>query len=170
MILIFFLIYTAPSIVVYNYAYFLMQPKYLCTYPDLTVKTCSVEEMCEMQNQVSSREEYIKEVDWSASESLSNWIYRLNLECSETYKIGLFGTFEFCGQFFACFIFPPLSDIYGRRLFTYIGLIMQTVVFIGLFMFQHYQYFYTLIFVLGNSVIIRYLIVYAHLMEFVASK
>ena len=97
MIIIFFLIYTAPSIVVYNYAYFLMQPKYLCTYPDLTVKTCSVEEMCEMQNQVSSREEYIKEVDWSAPESLSNWIYRLNLECSETYKIGLFGTFEFCG-------------------------------------------------------------------------
>lgn len=30
--------------------------------------------------------------------------------------------------------------------------------------------FYLLIFILGNAVIIRYLIAYAHLMEFVAKK
>ena len=47
---------------------------------------------------------------------------------------------------------------------------MQTAVFVGLASFHNYKLFYLLIFVLGNAVIIRYLIVYAHLMEFVASK
>lgn len=47
---------------------------------------------------------------------------------------------------------------------------MQTIVFVGLIAFRNYELFYLLIFILGNSVIIRYLIVYAHLMEFVSTK
>lgn len=47
---------------------------------------------------------------------------------------------------------------------------MQTIVFVGLIAFKNFELFYLLIFILGNSVIIRYLIVYAHLMEFVAYK
>jgi hypothetical protein len=65
-------------------------------------------------------------------------------------------------------VFPPLADLFGRRIFTFIGLGMQTIVFIGLIGFKKYVMFYALIFILGNAVIIRYLIVYAHLMEFVA--
>ena len=42
--------------------------------------------------------------------------------------------------------------------------------FIGLIAFKKYYMYYSLIFILGNAVIIRYLIVYAHLMEFVATK
>ena len=42
--------------------------------------------------------------------------------------------------------------------------------FVGLVAFKNFELFYLLIFILGNAVIIRYLIVYAHLMEFVASK
>lgn len=47
---------------------------------------------------------------------------------------------------------------------------MQTTVFILLLAFKSFKLFYLLIFILGNAVIIRYLIVYAHLMEFVAVK
>ncbi len=47
---------------------------------------------------------------------------------------------------------------------------LQTFVFVGLIAFKKYQVFYVLIFVLGLAVIIRYLIAYAHLMEFVAYK
>jgi hypothetical protein len=67
-------------------------------------------------------------------------------------------------------VFPPLADWLGRRTFTFIGMGLQTFVFIGLIAFKKYQVFYVLIFVLGLANIIRYLIAYAHLMEFVAYK
>lgn len=113
---------------------------------------------------------YAYQVDWSSSYSLHNWIVKLGLECENQYAIGLFGTLEFSGQLLACIIFPPLADLVGRRLFTFIGLGMQTTVFILLLAFKSFKLFYLLIFILGNAVIIRYLIVYAHLMEFVAVK
>lgn len=115
-------------------------------------------------------EDFQYEVDWSSPYSLRNWIMKLGLECSDTYVIGLFGSLEFFGQLISCFVYPPLADYFGRRAFTFIGLGMQTIVFVGLIAFKNFQLFYLLIFILGNAVIIRYLIVYAHLMEFVASK
>lgn len=47
---------------------------------------------------------------------------------------------------------------------------MQAVVFVGLIAFRNLELFFLLIFILGNAAIIRYLIVYAHLMEFVAAR
>ena len=55
-------------------------------------------------------------------------------------------------------------------MFTYIGLGMQTIVIVGLIAFRNFELFFILIFVLGNAVIIRQLIVYAHLMEFISTK
>lgn len=46
MILIFHLIYSAPSIVVYNYAFFLLFPQYLCKDGAGEWAHCSREEMC----------------------------------------------------------------------------------------------------------------------------
>jgi len=169
MIIIFHLIYSAPSIVVYNYAYFLLYPQYLCQSP-AGLEHCTKEEMCDYQFQMGVTEDFQYQVDWSSPYSLHNWIIKLGLECSHQYVIGLFGTLEFTGQLLACFILPPLADYFGRRVFTFIGLGIQTGVFVGLVAFHNYQLFYLLIFVLGNAVIIRYLIVYAHLMEFVASQ
>jgi MFS family permease len=116
-------------------------------------------------------EDFEAVVDWNDPFSLRNWITRLNLDCNaDSIVLGLFGTYEFAGQLFACIIFPPLADLLGRRIFTFIGLAMQTVVFIGLIAFKKHVWYYSLIFIMGNSVVIRYLIVYAHLMEFVAHK
>jgi MFS family permease len=100
-----------------------------------------------------------------------NWITRLNLDCqADSLIISLFGSYEFFGQLVACIVFPPLADLFGRRIFTFIGMGLQTSVFVGLIAFKRYQYYYALIFILGLAVIIRYLIVYAHLMEYVAQK
>lgn len=111
------------------------------------------------------------QVDWSNEYSLRNWITRLNLDCSgDALIVGFFGSYEFIGQLVACIIFPPLADLYGRRIFTFLGMGLQTFVFVGLIAFKKYQIYYVLIFLLGLAVIIRYLIVYAHLMEFVAQK
>ncbi|CDW77336.1 organic cation [Stylonychia lemnae] len=170
MIFIFHLIYSAPSIVVYNYAFFLMFPKYLCKQEDMSFDYCTREQKCDFQMNMDIEQDFQSEIDWNSPYSLRNWIMKLGLECSETYVIGLFGTLEFLGQLFACFVYPPLADYCGRRIFTFIGLGMQTVVFVGLVAFKNFELFYLLIFILGNAVIIRYLIVYAHLMEFVATK
>ena len=103
--------------------------------------------------------------------SLRNWITRLNLDCSgDTLVISLFGSYEFFGQLVACLVFPPLADLFGRRIFTYIGMGLQTFVFIALIAFKKSHIYYILIFILGLAVIIRYLIAYSHLMEFVAKK
>jgi MFS family permease len=103
--------------------------------------------------------------------SLRNWITRLNLDCSgDAIVISLFGSYEFFGQLVACIVFPPLADLFGRRTFTFIGMGLQTFVFIALIAFKKSQIYYFLIFILGLAVIIRYLIAYAHLMEFVAYK
>lgn len=181
MILIFHLIYSAPSIVVYNYAFFLLFPSYLCK-DGAEWKHCSREEMCAQQmlyhNRTMSAEAlddvegaFESQVDWNDPLSLRNWITRLNLDCSgDALIISLFGSYEFFGQLVACLVFPPLADLFGRKLFTFIGMGLQTFVFIGLIAFKKYQMFYLLIFILGNAVIIRYLIAYAHLMEFVAQK
>lgn len=108
-------------------------------------------------------------MDWSDAYSLHNWITRLNLDCrGDALIISLFGSYEFFGQLVACIVFPLLADLFGRRFFTFIGMGLQTFVFIGLIAFRKYQIVYLLIFILGNAVIIRYLIAYAHLMEFVA--
>jgi len=48
MITIFHLIYSAPSIVVYNYAFFLLYPQYLCKEGNHWVH-CSREQMCTSQ-------------------------------------------------------------------------------------------------------------------------
>ena len=122
MIFIFHLIYSAPSIVVYNYAFFLMYPKYLCEQPDKSFSYCSREQMCEQQMELGIYDDFKYEIDWNSTYSLKNWIGKLGLECSETYVIGLFGTLEFLGQLFACFVYPPLADYCGRRIFTFIGL------------------------------------------------
>ena len=45
MIIIFHLIYAAPSIVCYNYAFFLLFPSYLCK-DGADWSPCSREEMC----------------------------------------------------------------------------------------------------------------------------
>lgn len=103
--------------------------------------------------------------------SLRNWITRLNLDCSgDALVISLFGSYEFFGQLVACIVFPPLADLFGRRTFTFIGMGLQTFVFIALIAFKKSQIYYLLIFILGLAVIIRYIIAYEHLMEFVAYK
>jgi hypothetical protein len=180
MIIIFHLIYSAPSIVVYNYAFFLLYPSYLCKEGSQWV-SCSREEMCRQQIQYSTNNTLDKEyenegafesqVDWTNQMSLRNWITRLNLDCSgDAIVISLFGSYEFFGQLVACIVFPPLADLFGRRTFTFIGMGLQTFVFIALIAFKKSQIYYLLIFILGLAVIIRYLIAYAHLMEFVAYK
>lgn len=110
-------------------------------------------------------------MDWTSQSSLRNWITRLNLDCSgDALVISLFGSYEFFGQLVACIVFPPLADLFGRRAFTYIGMGLQTAVFVSLIAFKKSQIYYLLIFLLGLAVIIRYLIAYAHLMEFVGNK
>lgn len=117
MILIFHLIYSAPSIVVYNYAFFLLYPQYLCKEGNDWVN-CSREQMCASQIQYMNRtmnstmpqifspdeelsdDYYIFEsqVDWNNPYSLRNWITRLNLDCrGDALIISLFGSYEFFG-------------------------------------------------------------------------
>jgi hypothetical protein len=63
------------------------------------------------------------QVDWSDQYSLRNWITRLNLDCrGDTLIISLFGSYEFFGQLVACIVFPLLADLFGRRLFTFLGM------------------------------------------------
>lgn len=152
MILIFHLIYSAPSIVVYNYAFFLLYPSYLCKDSASGEWVhCSREQMCASTLSFRNRTMgmgpedmevegvFESQVDWQNQYSLRNWITRLNLDCrGDALIISLFGSYEFFGQLVACMVFPPLADLFGRKLFTFIGMGLQTFVFIGLIAFKKY--------------------------------
>jgi len=115
-----FMMYISTSFLVYNYCFLLMMPVYSCTYEDsnspsgMITRQCSREDFCEVADPslLSWR------VDWSARYSLHNWISQLNLHCASSFEIGLFGTLYFAGYLVSCAIFPPLSDKFGRKIFT----------------------------------------------------
>jgi MFS family permease len=61
------------------------------------------------------------QINYDTKYTLNNWIERLGLYCHDSYAIGLFGTAYFFGFTIGCFVFPPLGDIYGRKIFILIG-------------------------------------------------
>lgn len=80
---------------------------------NVKLRECSRAQFCEMDLQ--NREQYI---DWTNKYSLKNWIISLDLYCGSSFEIGFFGSCFFIGYLSSCLIFPPLADVYGRKIFV----------------------------------------------------
>jgi MFS family permease len=123
---------------------------------------CSKQQFCSI-NPPLPRENYI---DWTNKYSLKNWIITLDLYCGSSFEIGLFGSLFFLGYLCSCLVFPPMADIYGRKIFVIIVCIEQCICFLALLFIPNTYVFYIAIFIFGSSVPLKGMIAYTHLMEF----
>jgi len=60
-------------------------------------------------------------LDKSDPTTLFNWIEQFDLNCAPKSEFGLFGSLFFAGVVISSFIFPRLSDIFGRKKIANIG-------------------------------------------------
>ena len=127
---------------------------------------CSKAQFCEIQV-TEPRENYI---DWTDKYSLKNWIITLDLFCGSSFDIGLFGSCFFIGYLTSCMIFPPLADVYGRKMFVIGVCIAQGLCFLVLLFIPSILVFYVTILIFGISVPLKNMIAYTHLMEFLPGK
>ena len=109
-------------------------------------------------------------IDWSNPYSLKNWIISLDLYCGTSFEIGLFGSFFFFGYLCSCLVFPPLADIYGRKVFVIAVCIEQGLCFLALLFVPNIYVFYIAIFIFGTSVPLKNMIAYTHIMEFLPGR
>ena len=94
----------------------------------------------------------------------------LNLYCSSSFEIGLFGSLFFFGYLSSCLVFPPMADIYGRKIFVIIVCILQGLCFLVLLFVPDKIVYYATIFVFGVSIPLKNMMAYTHLMEFLPGK
>lgn len=170
-----FLMFVTTSFLVYNYCFFLMFPQYKCMFNDPTsglpkegFETCTKEDICG----ISPLSSYLNkwEVDYSSRFSLNNWLSLLDMHCSSSLEIGLFGTLFFAGYLVSCAVFPPMADKYGRKIFTIAVCVIQTICFALMIFVPNLLLYYVMNTILGASVPLKGMIAYTHMMEWVHGK
>lgn len=115
LIVLHFIMYIANSFIIYNFAFFQMQPQYQCLHDDNVISNnpnwhkCDINEVCDGNSTITSWK-----IDWDNSRSLHNWVTNLNMHCSDNIILGYFGSLYFLGFLISSIIFPPLSDKVGR--------------------------------------------------------
>ena len=159
----------SASFLNYNFSFFLLNPdsdqlNFTCYVSDGSSFPCSlVNDICPSLSGGGTITHWVR--DPTDTAYLHNWIERLGLQCAEPYQIGLFGTLSYFGEVLTNVVFPPLSDKYGRRYFTYFGAIVQFTVYILFSISTSYGLNLALMLFFGISVTIRYTISYSHMLE-----
>lgn len=55
-------------------------------------------------------------IDYDSIYTLKNWITDLEIYCATPFELGFFGSCFFIGMMVASFIFPPIAEIYGKKI------------------------------------------------------
>ena len=106
----------------------------------------------------------------SADYSLYNWIEQFDLECAPKSEFGLFGSIYFAGAVISSLIVPRISDKYGRKLITIIGL-MAHMVGATVILFSHsLKNSLTMILLIGFAMGGRCFVGYAFMTEHMRTK
>lgn len=91
------------------------------------------------------------------------------MHCSSSFEIGLFGTSYFAGLLVASFIFPPLGDIYGRKIFVVIACWVQALGFLMFLISSNYIIYLLVMLSLGISCTMK-IIGYSYMMELLPGR
>ncbi|CDW74214.1 solute carrier family 22 member 4 [Stylonychia lemnae] len=164
-LLIIFLHYFSGTYISYNLGYLLMYPKYQCQVHDTqNYQECSREYICNNPNGL------IWKIEEENHLSLNNWIQRLDLMCSDSIQIGLFGTIDFLSQLFTSLFITPQSDKYGKRWFTIAGATVQIPAFLIILIFKSTILFYFSIIIIGITFVNKNFVMYSHFMDYMGDK
>jgi MFS family permease len=107
-----------------------LEPSYIC-YEGSKSYNCRAKDFCG----TSIRHE----PNWEDSETLYNFIMQYGLECEDSFKIGLFGSFFLLGVVIGCLTLTRLGDVVGRKPIFMLGMCMQiAITFTIIFMTNEY--------------------------------
>eukprot|EP00347_Sterkiella_histriomuscorum_P019668 403340743 len=168
-----FLHYINVSVIVYNYGFFLMYPpSYQCDYNMNTdgVNSGGYQQQCTREQICSNSGAINAKIDTTNGYSLNNWVELLNLRCSETIAISMFGTLDFTGQLLASLTLPIIADKYGKKYFTYLATYLQIILYLGMLSFPYIQVYYLSTFLLGIMVVSKNYVTYIHMVDLMGRK
>lgn len=157
----------SPNFVALNISYFLLSPAYECEKVDpITNMTymgqCTKQEVCAQQPDSFK-------IDWSSEYSLTNWVGALNLHCTETYTLGLFGTMFFLGFLLSLFC-NPLADVFGRKIFIKMSILVSIFSLLGLIFSTSTYLTFAMMLIQGLLNPWKAMIVYSHFTEYIFGK
>ena len=143
-------------------------PKMNCTFADGHVKLdCTTDDFCPVEG-VTKNVTY--EIDYTDSETLHNWVEKLDLFCEPKWKIGMMGSAFFIGWSASILILPRLSDVSGRKIFWRVGMTLQTLCFVLMFLTKSLNFMIIIFFSLGVLSSIRVGVGFAYFMEMLPQK
>jgi MFS family permease len=91
------------------------------------------------------------------------------MHCSGSFEIGFFGAAYFAGLLVASFIFPPMGDIYGRRVFVLVSNYIQAACFLVFLFASNVYIYYVTIFITGISCTLK-IIGYSYFLEILPGR
>lgn len=109
-------------------------------------------------------------VDYNDNQNLHNWVDRLGLACVPKSKVGMIGSAYFVGWVATLIFMPRLSDLYSRKWFYLIGMMVNLLIYTGLFLCTNINVVIVLVFLDGCTSTPRVTIGYVYLIEMVPKK
>ena len=151
---------SSPSWFIYEVGFLTQEPEtYTCTFDDGTVGSCTKEDICDGDDVASYA------FNPNAEKYLDNWQERLDLTCSKEWVIGMIGGSLFIGWCITLLWLPAISDNYGRRMVFWIGMMIQLVLYTGLFFCKNLILMIFIWIAFGALSTIRIQIAYVYMME-----
>ncbi|CDW89142.1 solute carrier family member 5 [Stylonychia lemnae] len=106
-----------------------------------------------------------KRIDWSEQESLDNFISQFHLECSDSFYIGLIGSFFLVGIVLGCLTLTRLGDILGRKPIFIVGMLLQITVCCTLVFIDNIWIAYLMVAIMGVALTGKQYVGYTYLIE-----
>ena len=150
----------------FNLGYMLQKPDYECTYlGERDYVACKLEKICSNDSKIVDWR-----VDWDSEKTLDNWIVKFDLHCEASWMLALPGALSFTGWTLGAFILPPMSDIYGRKMFVLAGQIGLLCFHLWMQFTKSYAVILTSAFILGFLSSVRLMIAYNYMVEMLPQR
>jgi hypothetical protein len=121
-------------------------------------RSCQREEYCDLPYNR-------RNVDWNDKESIHNMIEQLDMNCVESWKVGMIGAVFLFGIVVGCVTLARLGDVLGRKPVYLIGLVMHLSLMVGLLLTSNLNLAFLLMFLFGVSLTGRYYVGYTYNLE-----
>lgn len=142
--------FIANGFFIYNLNFLTLLPKLMCPNPDGGMWPCiddhthRREQFCKANGQL---EDFVV-IDHESDRTLRNWMSDMEMYCTPSFQVSLFGSIFFFGVLF-CAIGLKMSNTYGRRPVLITGCLISLVLSFGLVFINNAIVRYVLLFIYG---------------------
>ena len=143
--------------------FYIQDPKYVCTFTEPVSDpddVCTAKNICNDDKRIDTWD-----IDWDDSNSLHNWIERLDMMCMPDWQVGLLGSAFWIGFITTMLWIPRISDVRGRMQLFRVGCVVSAALYIVLVFSKNYYLTITAIFFFGVTNTIRTIIGFVYMTE-----